>query len=94
MKCAVCERNWSRGVTITLTPKEREALTKAGMPDVTELFYCNPCHKLLSQERVKAAKFMQGLLTTQARSMGLHPTVGTKQGEKLLALLTSENPKK
>jgi len=86
-KCAVCERNWEKGVTLTLSEAERAVFRKVGLDPVTTLFYCNPCYRLLSENQAQAASFMKGVYQVGARAQGVAPALVAQRGDALYTKL-------
>jgi len=66
-ECVVCSKDRDKGTTYQLTPEEKQAL---GAHSVDEVFYCDPCHKLM-QDPTAGAQFLKGMYEMTLRQFGV-----------------------
>ena len=89
MKCKLCERDKDRsqGILVPLTEEEREVFRGIDAQDTTEaVFYCKPCHNVLSNPE-QGAKVLSGLLETKLRVSGMPPSRAERLGDQMYKLL-------
>ena len=69
-KCTVCKRDRDNCKVFQLTEAEREAFGKLSDKGLTEVAYCQPCWKTLSNP-VSGPAFLKGLFQTQLKQLGV-----------------------
>ena len=89
MKCELCGRNRpeNNGVVVTLTDADREIFLQLKTPVVADtVFYCKPCHSVLSDPE-DGAKVLSGLMETKLRVAGMAPAQAEMLGNNMRRLL-------
>jgi len=89
MKCELCGRDKlkTQGVSVTLTESDREVLLKLATPvNMDAVFYCKPCHGVLTNPE-EGAKVLSGLMETRLRLSGMAPARAEMLGNNMRRLL-------
>jgi hypothetical protein len=80
MRCVLCGRERESGTTVQLTEDERKILGS----EATEVFYCTPCHGVVTDKEM-GARFLSSRFALQAKLMG-HPKA-EEMGERMYKFL-------
>jgi hypothetical protein len=92
LSCCVCGRDVLEGVTLTLTPQERDTFERAGIQPVPPtLSYCKPCHRMLSH-RVQGASFLRGVFRVGLRQGGVDSNLADKAAKEMYQTLLKGGP--
>jgi hypothetical protein len=96
VKCELCGRDKTeaQGIVLTLSEAERDVLFNAVTPkDVTSVFYCKPCHRVLIDPK-DGPKVLAGIMETKLRVGGMAPNRAEMLGNQLYKNLLDKATKK